>query len=63
MLYNPQVAVASDVQGRCLLRPALSVSLSQHSTVTLWGFLFAGPHNKDYSSLESILGPPSFGKL
>ena len=27
------------------------------------GYVFGGPHNKDYSILESILGSPSFGKL
>ena len=28
-----------------------------------YGYLFGGPHNKDYSILGSILGPPYFGKL
>ena len=28
-----------------------------------WGYLFRGPHNKDYSILGSILGSPYFGKL
>ena len=27
------------------------------------GFLFRGPHHKDYSSLGSILGYPYSGKL
>ena len=27
------------------------------------GYLFGGPHDKDYSILGSILGPPYFGKL
>ena len=26
------------------------------------GCHFGGPHNKDYSILESILGSPSFGE-
>ena len=28
-----------------------------------WGYLFGGPHNKDYSILGSILGSPYLGKL
>ena len=28
-----------------------------------YGYLFGGPHNKDYSILGSILGSPYFGKL
>ena len=28
-----------------------------------WGYLFWGPHNKDYSVLGSILGSPYFRKL
>ena len=28
-----------------------------------YGYLFGHPHNKDYSILGSILGPPYFGKL
>ena len=28
-----------------------------------WGYLFAGPYKKDYSTLGSILGSPYFGKL
>ena len=28
-----------------------------------YGYLFEGPHNKDYSILGSILGSPYFGKL
>ena len=27
------------------------------------GYLFGGPHNKDYKILGSILGYPHFGKL
>ena len=27
------------------------------------GYLFGGPHNKDYSMLGSILGSPYIGKL
>ena len=27
------------------------------------GYLFGGPHNKDHSTLGSILGSPCFGKL
>ena len=27
------------------------------------GYLYGGPHNKDYSILGSILGSPDFGKL
>ena len=27
------------------------------------GYLFGGPHNKDYSILGSIVGCPYFGKL
>ena len=34
------------------------MGVSQH-----WGFLFGGPHNKDYSILGSISGSPYFGKL
>ena len=28
-----------------------------------YGYLFGGPHNKDYSILGSILGSSYFGKL
>ena len=28
-----------------------------------YGYLFGGPHNKDYSGLMSILGSPYFRKL
>ena len=28
-----------------------------------YGYLFGGPHNKDYGILGSILGFPYFGKL
>ena len=28
-----------------------------------WGYLLGGPHNKDYSILGSISGPPFLEKL
>ena len=36
----------------------MKLGVSQNS-----GYLFGGPHNKDYSILGSILGSPYFGKL
>ena len=36
----------------------LDLVVSQNS-----GYLFGGPHNKDYGILESILGSPYLGKL
>ena len=46
------------MQLSCLLTVNRNLGVSQN-----YGYLFGGPHNKDYSILGSILGSPYFGKL
>ena len=37
-------------------KPLEDIGVSQN-----WGYLFGGPHNKDYNLLGSILGSPFLG--
>ena len=43
--------------------PSSTSSQHQIGVSQNYGYLFGGPHNKDYSILRSILGSPYIGKL
>ena len=55
-LLRPKLQSAHGMELRELLEQFMEVSQN-------WGYLFGGPHNKDYSIWGSILGSPYFGKL